>query len=207
MRMDQICDVASESDPIGSKLMIFPEKETYFTAAAMCERFGGLLHFELEKEGWEERIIPRTIQVKDMAIRNKTNSRCGWRIWVAVSDQEEEGQWKITGTNKIVEDYKKYFAPGQPNGIRNQNCGGLSTAIMDTTTTGTNHLDDGSCSESHCYLCRFHTFPLVKVKGLCKDQSIIDEQYTLVYSEEMQIPFFKGVGRSAIVKRESRWRL
>lgn len=46
------------------------------------------------------------------------------RVWLGASDVEEEGVWRDSETGDIL-DIEEFWGPGQPNGVRVQNCAGI----------------------------------------------------------------------------------
>ena len=46
------------------------------------------------------------------------------RVWLGASDVEEEGVWRDSETRDIL-DIEEFWGPGQPNGVRVQNCAGI----------------------------------------------------------------------------------
>ena len=46
------------------------------------------------------------------------------RPWLGATDFEDEGVWRDSETDEIL-DLSEYWSPGQPNGVRIQNCVGI----------------------------------------------------------------------------------
>ena len=45
-------------------------------------------------------------------------------MWLGASDVEEEGVWRDSETGDKL-DIEEFWGPGQPNGVRVQNCAGI----------------------------------------------------------------------------------
>ena len=82
------------------------------------ERFGGRLHIDSTKDSVASRSFAMVAHGE-----NIRPERCK-RPWLGATDIEEEGVWRDSETNEIL-DLSEYWSPGQPNGVRIQNCAGI----------------------------------------------------------------------------------
>ena len=110
-----ICSTTGSSEGI---LMLMPAELNWYEARDLCRRFKGRLHIDDN----ENSVITRTIPIIERGQKYKP-SRCR-RVWLGASDVEEEGIWKDSETNEVL-DISKFWAPAQPNGLRVQNCAGI----------------------------------------------------------------------------------
>ena len=106
-------------------------------------RFGGRLHIDTSSsvEGLESiamvhdgKKLWRDNQFDDQIIKGnkKYPGRCK-RVWLGATDLEEEGVWRDSETEEVV-DLSPFWSAGQPNGVRIQNCAGIWELVKIPTT-------------------------------------------------------------------------
>ena len=81
-------------------------------------RFGGRLHVDGNTLSVSKRSFP-LVEAGELL----KSDRCH-RVWLGASDVEEEGVWRDSETGQIL-DIEQFWGPGQPNGVRVQNCAGI----------------------------------------------------------------------------------
>ena len=119
------------------------------------------------------------------------------RVWLGATDFQEEGVWRDSETNEIL-NLNSFWGPGQPNGVRIQNCAG----IWEFDGEGHNRYDDGGCvKERQCSLCKFSLLPRAMLRGICKN-NYVDVFYTFTWDDETNMPYFKGFTGSNIKYNE-----
>ena len=84
----------------------------------MLIRFGGRLHIDSTEDSVESRSYAMVVHGEDVR-----PDRCK-RVWLGATDFQEEGIWRDSETNEVL-DLGEYWGPGQPNGVRIQNCAGI----------------------------------------------------------------------------------
>ena len=103
--------------------MLMPAEVNWYEARGLCRRFKGRLHID----DTEDSVITRTIPLITR-MREYRSERCR-RVWLGASDVEEEGIWKDSETNEVL-DISRFWAPAQPNGLRVQNCAGIYKLVF-----------------------------------------------------------------------------
>lgn len=98
--------------------MIMPSNGNWYHGRELCRRFGGRLHIDSGLESSQNRTIPMV-----EAGERLRPSRCV-RVWLGASDTEKEGEWRDSETGEII-DISSLWTPGQPNGVRVQNCASI----------------------------------------------------------------------------------
>ena len=84
---------------------------------------------------------------------------------------------------------RSHWAPGQPNGVRVQNCAG----IWELDGGGSGRYDDGGCEkERQCTLCNYNLHPRAKLRGLCFNP-VVDVYYTLLFDDVTNMPYYQVV--------------
>ena len=122
--------------------------------------------------------------------------RCS-RVWLGANDILEEGTWRDSESGEVL-DIARYWSPGQPNGVRIQNCAG----IWELDGAGINRYDDGGCEkERQCSMCNFPLPPRATLRGLCKNKWV-DVFYTVRWDSVTNLPFYKGFLHSIIKYNE-----
>ena len=93
----------------------------WFESNQFCKSLGGRLNLATS-QGWFNKTY-------DMLINSEKNNpqRC-LRTWMGASDEQEEGVWRDSESGKIV-NISKFWYPGQPNGLRRQNCLGIWVTV------------------------------------------------------------------------------
>ena len=81
-------------------------------------RFGGRLHIDSSAESVETRSYPMVAHGETVR-----PGRCA-RVWLGATDVQQESIWRDSETNEIL-NINVFWGPGQPNGIRIQNCAGI----------------------------------------------------------------------------------
>ena len=81
-------------------------------------RFGGRLHVDGNTLSVRKRSFP-LVEAGELL----KPERCH-RVWLGASAVEEEGVWRDSETRDIL-DIRELWGPGQPNGVRVQNCAGI----------------------------------------------------------------------------------
>ena len=97
---------------------LITELQSFLNILLMPCRFGGRLHIDLSAESVITRSSP--VVAHGEILRP---SRCA-RVWLGATDRREEGVWRDSETDEIL-DIKPFWGPGQPNGVRIQNCAGI----------------------------------------------------------------------------------
>ena len=122
--------------------------------------------------------------------------RCS-RVWLGANDILEEGTWRDSESGEVL-DIARYWGPGQPNGVRIQNCAG----IWELDGAGINRYDDGGCEkERQCSMCNFPLPPRATLRGLCKNK-LVDVFYTVRWDSVTNLPFYQGFFFSIIKYNE-----
>lgn len=116
-KMDKHKICSGEGSDEGT-LMLMPSQLDWFHSRDLCRKFGGRLHVDKSLSSAKNRTIA-------MVERGETlrPDRCV-RVWLGATDLEEEGIWKDSENNEIL-DVSEYWTTGQPNGVRVQNCLGV----------------------------------------------------------------------------------
>lgn len=99
-------------------VMLFPSRLDWYDSGNLCRRFGGRLHIDSSPESVRTRSFP-LVEYGEML----RPTRCA-RVWIGASDVEEEGVWRDSETSEVL-DLSQLWGPGQPNGVRVQNCAGI----------------------------------------------------------------------------------
>ena len=103
--------------------MLMPPLLNWFKARDLCRRFNGRLHIDNSAKSVRTRSFP--LVEKGETFRPQ---RCR-RVWLGASDLEEEGVWRDSETNEVL-DLRAFWGPGQPNGVRVQNCAGIWELVI-----------------------------------------------------------------------------
>ena len=130
-------EICSRDGTAEGLLMLMPARLDWYDAGAMCRlglekkpknavlslnqylrRFGGRLHVDDNTLSVSERSFPLVAAGELLK-----PDRCH-RVWLGASDVEEEGVWRDSETRDIL-DIREFWGPGQPNGVRVQNCAGI----------------------------------------------------------------------------------
>ena len=111
-------EICSRQGSLEGILMIMPSNLNWYHGREMCRRFGGRLHIDTDLESAQNRTIPMV-----EAGERLRPQRCV-RVWLGASDTEEEGEWRDSETGEII-DINSLWTPGQPNGLRLQNCASI----------------------------------------------------------------------------------
>ena len=111
---DEVCFSKSQDYSI---LMQFPLTITWFESNKFCRRLGGRLHLATS-----QRRFNKTLDMINNG-ENVNPKRC-LRTWMGASDEQDEGNWRDSESGEIV-DLSNFWYPGQPNGMRRQNCAGI----------------------------------------------------------------------------------
>ena len=115
VKSDEICAKFNFAQNI---LMLYPIKLNWYNSRSLCRRFGGQLHIDDS----EKSVLQRSFSLVEKGEKNNPN-RC-IRVWLGASDVEEEGIWRHSETNEVI-DLSAFWGLGQPNGVRIQNCAGI----------------------------------------------------------------------------------
>ncbi|XP_023329590.1 uncharacterized protein LOC111702208 [Eurytemora carolleeae] len=99
--LDEICS----SEYMDTHIMIFPAWLVYSEAEEMCHRFGGWVNFDADPDLLKGRDMIMFEKVKQFSYGNQPNDRCGKRLLIGINDLEEEGVWRITRTNQLLENF------------------------------------------------------------------------------------------------------
>ena len=87
--------------------------------------------------------------------------------WVAISDEEKEGEWRDYYTGKVM-NHTKAWASWAPNKGREENCASLAKSSW-----GPAVLDDMPCeTKQYGCMCKRRPQFFLKLRGLCNDSSI-----------------------------------
>ena len=108
--------------------MHFPSRLNWYESRSMCRRFGGRLHIDKDPDS----IISRSYPMVEFGEKLRP-SRCD-RVWLGASDEQEEGVWRDSETDEIL-DITPFWVAGQPNGVRVQNCAGIWELVIHKALT------------------------------------------------------------------------
>ena len=111
--------------------MIFPPRMSWWAGSNLCRRFGGRLHIDDSASSVEKTYA--MVEAGELL----RSQRCS-RVWLGASDSLEEGSWRDSETGEVL-DISRFWVPGQPNGVRIQNCAG----IWEFDGDGTNRYQGG----------------------------------------------------------------
>nr|XP_045595897.1 uncharacterized protein LOC123756697 isoform X1 [Procambarus clarkii] len=172
---------------------MFLDKLQFLDAVRLCRAFGG------------ELTTPRDdLQQKAVYTLAESNRRvCGEEggplMWLGITDQHSEGNWRYISTNTNVSYFN--WAQGQPNGRTMENC----AVIKGETFKG--RWVDQSCRKSLkvCTLCTLNTPVILRFRGIC-DSTLYDELFVLAGTMNGK-PYFRGYYRSHVFYSERRWHL
>ena len=89
----------------------------------ITRRFGGRLHVDNTAMSVSRRSFP-LVEAGELM----RPERCH-RVWLGASDVEEEGVWRDSETRETL-DIEQFWGPGQPNGVRVQNCAGIWELVI-----------------------------------------------------------------------------
>ena len=109
--------------------MIMPSNGNWYHGRELCRRFGGRLHIDPDLESAQNRTIPMV-----EAGERLRPPRCV-RVWLGASDTEQEGEWRDSETGEII-DIASLWTPGQPNGVRVQNCASIWEFVRSRQSKG-----------------------------------------------------------------------
>ena len=170
--------------------MIFPPRISWWAGRDLCRRFGGRLHIDDSGSAVEETFA----MVEAGEVLRPLRCR---RVWLGASDILEEGSWRDSESGEVL-DISRFWGPGQPNGVRIQNCAG----IWELDGAGITRYDDGGCEkERQCSMCNFHLPPRATLRGLCKNK-LVDVFYTVRWDAATNLPYYHGFLQSIIKYNE-----
>ena len=109
-----ICSKEGFKDEI---MMLLPSNVNWFQAVDMCRKFDGRLHIDTTPES-----VLNSFSYVEKGERTNP-ARCA-RVWLGASDIQEEGVWRDSETNEVL-NIQDFWNAGQPNGVRIQNCAGI----------------------------------------------------------------------------------
>ena len=116
-----------KSQELGQKL--FPGYRNYTTALALCQNVGGTM-LQIETEAQQNSALEL---IKTSSTCSDTSEHGGGRIWIALWDRNQEGEWiSSINSSKLLEsnDFQSW-EPGEPNGETIENCAALKqTGIL-----------------------------------------------------------------------------
>merc|ERR1719402_27016 len=187
----------------GGIMMIFPNWLNWYGGREICRRFGGRLHMDRTKEEVGTRSAPMVAYGETLR-----PGRCK-RVWTGATDEAEEGIWLDSFTGEVVSDlpgWAKFWAPGQPNGIRIQNCAGIWEVDGEAPNSW---YDDGGCEkERQCSMCNFPAPPRAKLRGMCENL-VMDKYYSVLWDAVNNLPYYQGFRNSRIDYNEDEgaWKL
>ena len=111
-------EICYDSDAEDDIMILMPSHLNWFKSRDLCRRFGGKLHVDKTEQSVEEK------SSKLVANGEKLKpGRCG-RVWLGATDLQEEGVWRDSEKGEILK-IDNFWAPGQPNGEKLQNCLGI----------------------------------------------------------------------------------
>ena len=109
--------------------LIFPGYRNYTTALALCQNVGGTM-LQIETEDQQNSALEL---MKTSSTCSDTSEHGGGRIWIALWDHNQEGEWiSSINSSKLLEsnDFQSW-EPGEPNGETIENCAALKqTGIL-----------------------------------------------------------------------------
>ena len=140
---DASCTRCTAVDLDAAHFLLCPSTVSWFDAYLGCTREGGAMavpESEAERSFLTESIVNlrAMLQAAD-PLAELSNS---W--WIGANDGDGEDRW-ITQDSRVIE--SPPWAPGRPNGGRDQNC-----AVLDTAVGGL--WNDNDCTEPYPSICR-----------------------------------------------------
>ena len=123
--------------------------------------------------------------------------------WVAISDEEKEGEWRDYYTGKVM-NHTKAWASWAPNKGREENCASLAKSSW-----GPAVLDDMPCeTKQYGCMCKRRPQSFLKLRGLCNDSSI--DIYYKPMNNRTDIRKLKLIGLKTTIEHDKRsglWKL
>ena len=119
---DDIC----KSQELGQ--VIFPGYRNYTTSLALCQNVGGTM-LQIETEAQQNSALEL---LKTSSTCSDTSEHGGGRIWIALWDHNQEGEWiSAINSSKLLQtnDFQPW-EPGEPNGRTIENCAALKRTGM-----------------------------------------------------------------------------
>ena len=77
----------------------------------------------------------------------KISAKLGVNLWLGARDEDEEGVWRWESDGALVDEERRFWAPGQP---RVREIAGCLTVYPDTQ-----QLNDAQCARSHVFACQY----------------------------------------------------
>ena len=119
--MDKTTICSTEGSIEGMRKLL-PSNVNWFQAVDMCRQLDGRLHIDTTPES-----VLTSYSIVEKGERINPD-RCA-RVWLGASDIQEEGVWRDSETNEVL-DLRAFWGPGQPNGVRVQNCAGIWELVI-----------------------------------------------------------------------------
>ena len=124
-------------------------------------------------------------------------------IWVAIDDEDKEGEWKDYYTGKVM-NHTKAWASWAPNKGREENCATLAKSSSEPA-----FLDDEHCElkQIRC-MCKRRPQSFLKLRGLCNDSSV--DMYYKPMNNRTDIRKLKLIGLKTTIEHDKKsglWKL
>ena len=120
--MDKTTICSTEGSIEGMRKLL-PSNVNWFQAVDMCRQLDGRLHIDT---------TPESVLTSYSIVENGERinpDRCA-RVWLGASDIQEEGVWRDSETNEVL-NIQDFWNAGQPNGVRIQNCAGIWELVQE----------------------------------------------------------------------------
>lgn len=157
-----------------TKYVIFPETRDFADSLAMCRRVGCPIYSPVTQQENTE-LHNNSLQFTD------TCSSSNYHLWIGVTDEAQEGQWRTLAGNATLQ---PFFLPQEPNGGKGENC-----VLM--------FLLDGLWVDTYCGIrwkacvpCQASHDTPVRLRGLCVAQEV--NTYYEVLGYRNRKPYFHG---------------
>lgn len=136
------CAPCAAADIGGSHYRLCPSPVSWFDANLRCERLGGALAVPLAED--ERGFLAEQIGlVRERLLAADPEAMLSDSWWIGANDGDVEDRW-ITRDAQRIE--SPPWAPGRPNGARDQNC-----AVLDASQGG--QWNDNDCTEPYPVIC------------------------------------------------------
>ena len=187
-----------------TSLHLVPYAMNYkYSSLDVCSKLSGeiagyVTQADLEKK--ERFLSTRNILRSENCLSETKGGNTVLRVWLAGSDEEEEGRWRTWYTDQDIEYLP--WAPARPyDGGTEYNCLELEMELEDRRArmmvVKKAEVEDEECSMKYCVLCEVKRPALeIHVRGLCQN-SMFDRTY-LYNIGENGLPILRGKTTSVI---------
>jgi hypothetical protein len=137
------CSRCTEAALDGARYLLCPSVVSWFDAYLGCAREGGVMAVP-EGEGERAFLTEQIVLLRAMLQAGDPMAELSDSWWIGVNDGDVENRW-VTQDQRVVA--SPPWAPGRPNGERDQNC-----AVLDAAAGGL--WNDNDCTDPYPALCR-----------------------------------------------------